>query len=115
MMYFCIELWIEEQTHRLSIDVFRPYLLKMKNVLGISFPAFVELCSVIAQKYFANPSNFGDSCDSARGMDDQAEPTSEGRKRAFTAFVEHCSNALNMPFIQSPSPRPTTATPVSLH
>ncbi|KAL5104792.1 Tubulin polyglutamylase TTLL11 [Taenia crassiceps] len=86
-----------------------------KNVLGISFPAFVELCSVIAQKYFAHPFSFGDSCDSARGEEDQGEPTSEGRKKAFMAFVAHCSSALNMPSIQSPSPRPATATPKSLH
>ncbi|KAH9278835.1 Tubulin polyglutamylase TTLL11 [Echinococcus granulosus] len=81
---------------------------------GLSFPAFVELCSIIAQKYFANPSNFGDSYDPVKEAD-QAEPTAERHRRAFTAFVEHCMNALKLPSTQLPSPRTTSVTPKSLH
>ncbi|CDS36633.1 tubulin polyglutamylase TTLL11 [Echinococcus multilocularis] len=81
---------------------------------GLSFPAFVELCSIIAQKYFAKPSDFGDSYDAVKEAD-QAEPTAERHRRAFTAFVGHCMNALKLPFTQSPSPRTTSVTPKSLH
>ncbi|VDM32707.1 unnamed protein product, partial [Hydatigera taeniaeformis] len=71
--------------------------------------------TVIAQKYFTSPSSVGDACHSIRQKDDQVEPMSDTRKRAFTAFVEHCWNALNMSTTQSPPPRTATATPKLLH
>ncbi len=89
--------------------------------LGISFPAFVELCLVIARKHFWPATRRASRCsaspapkDSAQQQpqqqhqqsEDQATPvppkpvprnpqlTPEMLRMAFTSFIDHCYNTL---------------------
>lgn len=62
-------------------------------VLGLSFPAFVELCSTIAHKCFPLPLG-PDGWDNSSCQETIPGEPIKRHRSAFIAFVEHCVMAM---------------------